>query len=209
MKDVIYNEYKAEKFLKKYLPVSKNQLVQNIDQIKFRKFPLYIKIISDQALHKSDIKGVRLVRDKEDLEKNFKELLQISKKRKLKLDGILVQEPTDGEFVIIGIKKDPVFGHVILFGLGGIFTEVLKDISIRKCPITKFDAEQMINELRAKDIFNGARHRKLNVDLLKRVLIKTSHIPLKHKKIKELDINPFVLNEKTGKVVDARIVFEE
>jgi len=206
---VVFNEYKAEKFLKKYIPVSKNQLVNSIEEIKLKTFPCYLKIISDQALHKSDIKGVRLVRDQKDLEKNFKELLVIAKRRKLKLDGILVQEATDGEMIIIGIKKDPAFGHVMLLGLGGIFTEVLKDISIRKCPVSRFDVDEMINELKSREIFMGTRGEKLNLNLLKRVLVKVSHIPLKHKKIVELDINPFVLNDKVGRVVDARIVFED
>lgn len=206
---MVFNEYKAEKFLKKYIPVSKNQLVNSIEEIKLKTFPCYLKIISDQALHKSDIKGVRLVRDQKDLEKNFKELLVIAKRRKLKLDGILVQEATDGEMIIIGIKKDPAFGHVMLLGLGGIFTEVLKDISIRKCPVSRFDVDEMINELKSREIFMGTRGEKLNLNLLKRVLVKVSHIPLKHKKIVELDINPFVLNDKVGRVVDARIVFED
>ncbi|MCH7648878.1 MAG: acetate--CoA ligase family protein, partial [Thaumarchaeota archaeon] len=68
---------------------------------------------------------------------------------------------------------------------------------------------EMINELRARKIFYGFRGRKLNLDLLKKTLIKVSQIPIKHKKIEELDINPFILNEKTGKVVDARIIFEK
>lgn len=169
--------------------------------------PLVLKIISDQALHKSDINGVRIIKREEDLQDEFNDLLKIAKRRLLKLDGILVQEFHEGEQLIIGIKKDPTFGHIILFGVGGIFTEVFEDTSIRKCPINKQDATEMINELRARKIFYGFRGRKLNLDLLKKTLIKVSQIPLKHKKIEELDINPFILNEKTGKVVDARIIF--
>ena len=119
----------------------------------------------------------------------------------------MVQKFVEGENLIIGIKKDEVFNHVILFGVGGIFTEIIDDISIRKCPINKHDAKEMIDELRARKIFYGFRGKKLNVELLKRILIKVSEIPNKHKDIEELDINPFILNEKDGKVVDARITF--
>jgi succinyl-CoA synthetase beta subunit len=205
-KQTIYNEYKAEKFLSKYLPVARNQLVKKGEDITIR-LPLVLKIISDQALHKSDIGGVRIVKREEDLQEEFNDLLKIAKRKLLKLDGILVQEFHEGDQLIIGVKKDPTFGHVILFGVGGVFTEIFEDTSIRKCPINRRDAQEMIDELKARKLFYGFRGRKLNLDLLKKALIKVSQIPLKHKKIEELDINPFMLNEKTGKVVDARIVF--
>ena len=209
MEKEVYTEYESEKLLRKYLPVAKNQLVQDISEIKLKKYPLALKIMSRQALHKSDIKGVRIVHNKEQLEKNFKDLIKISKKKKLELQGILVQEFKDGHQLLIGIKKDPVFNHVLVFGLGGIFVEVLKDISIRACPISEEDADSMINELKSKEILYGARGKKANIKLLKKVLMKVSKIPLKHKKILELDINPFILTEKKGFVVDARMVVEK
>ena len=208
MKKEVFTEYEAEKLLKKYLPVAKNQLVKNLKDIK-NKVPLVLKIISKQALHKSDINGVRIIKSKNDLEKNFNDLILISKRKKLKLDGILVQEFIEGHQLIIGIKKDPVFGHILLFGLGGIYTEILKDISIRTCPINENDAESMINDLKSKEILYGFRGKKSNVKLLKKILIRTSKIPLKYKKILELDINPLIINEKEAKVADARIVFEK
>jgi len=206
-KKEVYTGYKAEKLIGKFVKVSKNQLVKKSSEIKIKP-PLVLKIMSKDALHKSDIDGVRIIDKEEDIEPEFNDLLNIAKRRRIKLDGIMVQKFYDGEQLIIGIKKDPVFGHVILFGLGGIFTEVLEDTSIRKCPINKYDAKEMINELKASKIFHGFRGRKLNVALLRRTLIKVSEIPLKYKKIEELDINPFILNDKTGTVVDARIVFE-
>jgi len=207
LKEDVYTDYKAEKFLSKFVQVSKNQLVKNINQIKI-KAPLVLKIISPQAIHKTEIKGIRIVKTNEEIEKNFNELLSISKRKKLKLDGIMVQQFYEGEQLIIGINKDSVFGHVILFGLGGIFTEVLDDTSIRKCPINLKDAQEMIDELKASKIFQGFRGKKLNIEILKRTLVKISQIPQRHKKIKELDINPFILNDKSGRVVDARIVFQ-
>jgi len=207
-KKEVYTGFKAEKLLSKFVPVSKSQLVKKFEDIRIKP-PLVLKIISFQAIHKSDIKGVRIVNSKEDVEPNFKDLLSIAKRKRLKIDGIMVQKFYEGEQLIIGIKKDPTFGHVILFGLGGIFTELLEDTSIRKCPINKHDAQEMIDELRSRKLFYGFRGKKLNTTLLKRTLIKVSEIPKKHKKIQELDINPFILNEKIGIVVDARIVFGE
>jgi len=204
---VIYTDYEAEKFLSKYVQTAENQLVRKYEEIKL-KIPLVLKIISPQALHKTEIDGVRIVKSQEELEPAFHELLDIAKKKRIKLDGIMVQKYVEGTQLIIGINKDPVFGHIILFGVGGIFTELFEDTSIRKCPIDKNDAQEMIDELRAKKLFYGFRGKTLNRELLKKTLIKISEIPGKNKKIVEMDINPYILSEKHGFVVDARIVFE-
>ena len=203
----IYTEYKAEELLKKYVPIAKNQLVNDIKQIKLKKYPLVLKIISQQALHKTDIGGVIVVNSKDELEKKFNKLIQISKKNKIKLEGILVQEFIDGYQLIVGIKKDPVFNHVILLGAGGIYTKILKDISIRACPITVEDANSMIEDLKTKDILYCARGEKANISKLKRVLVNISKLPSKYKNIEELDINPLIVNKNTVLVVDARIIF--
>lgn len=208
MKQEILTEFEAEKILKDYLPVAKNQLVKTFKEIKIKP-PLVLKIISKQALHKTDIDGVKIVKSKEEIEKSFGNLIKIAKKKKLKLDGILVQQYHEGHEVILGVKKDSVFNHIILLGAGGIYTEILKDISIRVCPITINDAESMIEELKTRDILYGRRGKKANIELLKRLLVKTSQIPQKYKKLKELDINPLIINEKNAYVVDARIILEE
>jgi len=201
----VFTDYEAERFLSKHLPVAKNQLVQNVSQIKIN-LPFVLKIISKDALHKSEIHGVRIIQHQSEVEENFQDLLRIAKEKKLRLDGILVQEYSKGIETIIGIKNDEVFGHVLLFGLGGIYTEVLEDIAIRKCPITYGDAGEMVDELRARKIFYGFRGEKVNLQFLKRILVKASEIPGRYKQVQELDINPFMLVEHSGKVVDARMV---
>jgi len=211
MKKGIYTEADTEKFLKKFIPVAKHRLCVTDKDVEESArefgFPLVLKIISKDALHKSDIGGVRIVNYRLDLEKEFKELTNIIKKYKIKADGILVQEFVEGESVLIGLKKDEVFGHAIVLGIGGIYTEYLKDVSFRICPVTKKDVTEMIDELKMKSLLFGVRGRKsVNLDLLKDVVIKVSKIPLKHKEIKELDINPFVIDHNIGKVVDARMV---
>ncbi len=207
MKQEVLTEYKAEQFLKKFLPVAKSQLVQKIEQIKI-KVPLVLKLSSPQLLHKTESDAVRIVKNQHDLPIQFTQLQELARKKKIRLAGILVQEFCPGTELIIGIKKDAVFNHVLVFGIGGIFTEILKDTSTRKCPITQTDASEMIEELRSSKLFHGARGIQLNVPFLVKTLIKASQIPLKHPSIKELDINPFMLNKVNGSVVDARIVFE-
>jgi succinyl-CoA synthetase beta subunit len=210
---IIYTEEKAERFLSRYVPVARNALAkkqaQAVATAKKLGFPLVLKLISPKALHKTEVKGVRIVNNSEELKKEYDDLCKTAKKKKLPLAGILVQEFVKGEEVLIGIKYDNTFGHVIAFGVGGKYTELLKDVSFRICPITEEDAQSMIDGLRMRQLLYGVRGSKpVNIKLLKQVMVKVSKIPLKNKKIMELDINPFIINDKTGKVVDARIVMK-
>ena len=211
MKKGVYTEEAAEDFLRSYVPVAKHFLIDSLEGLersaKKLGFPLVLKIISPDALHKSDIQGVHFAKDFEELAQSYEALLAIVERRKLRFQGILVQEYIEGSYVLIGLKKDPVFGHVLVFGIGGIYTELLKDISFRICPITLEDADAMIQELKMKDLLFGFRGSKtVNIALLKKTLVSVSRIPLKHTDIQEMDINPFVINHKAGYVVDARIV---
>lgn len=206
-------EPKAEQLLSEYLQIAKSILTKDIKKAeafaKKTKYPVMLKIISPDALHKTEIKGIRKADSKEELEKQFQKLINTAKKKKLKLEGILIQEHIEGAETIIGLKKDETFGHVILFGTGGIFVELLKDVSFRICPITEKDAEDMINELKTKKLLYGFRGRKkVNIKHLKKTLVTASKIPQKYPGIKELDINPYIINDKTGKVADARIILE-
>ncbi|MFC1728311.1 acetate--CoA ligase family protein [Nanoarchaeota archaeon] len=202
-------QVESDKLIRSYAPLARSLLTNNVSEaLRFSdNFPLVLKIISPDAIHKTDICGVTIVNSKEGLEKSYSELVENSKKRGLKLNGILVQEFVKGQELIIGLKNDQTFGHVILLGIGGVLVEVLDDVSFRVCPITEDDAESMINDLKAKDVLLKPRdHKKINLGLLKKTLVSVSKIPSKHKNIEELDINPFVLNDKEGKVADARIV---
>ena len=207
MKTEVLDLHKSQQLISKFINVPKSQIIHSIKELTL-KAPLVLKIISPDALHKSEIRGVRIVKNKEELKENFNGLLKISKKLKLKLEGILVQDYFEGQNFIIGIKKDETFNHVLLFGIGGIYTEIIKDFSIRKCPIDFKEAQSMMDELKAKEIFHGFRKIKLNTKLLKKVLVKVSNIPRKHPDIKELDINPFILDSKKGCVVDSRMIIQ-
>ena len=207
----ILAEYEAELFLKKYVPVAQSFLAKDFSEAskaaRKLRFPVVLKIISKDALHKTEIGGVKIVRDLDDLKKSFSDLVNISRKRKMTLEGILIQEHVNGIETIIGIKNDSTFGHVIMFGTGGTAVELLKDVSFRVCPITDKDAQSMIDDLKMKQLLYGFRGKKTNIKLLKKTLVEVSKIPHENKNLQELDINPFIINEKSGKVADARISF--
>ena len=202
----IYNEFKAEQFLSKYLRINDNILTKNINEAldfaKNHKFPFAIKIISDQALHKSLINGVRFVNNKEELDFNYKDLLKTAKNKKLKLDGILIQSYIKGKELIMGGKRNNIFGAVVLFGRGGILAEELKDFSLRICPVNENDAMEMIKETKVYEILKDDKNLKQIINSI----LKINEIMIKHPEILELDINPLIVNEKGTFAVDARML---
>ena len=205
MKKEVLDAHESNRFIAKFISVPDSQLVKKASDITI-KVPLVLKIVSEQAIHKTEIGVVRVVQHTTEISENFNELISIAKKNKIAIKGIMAQEFISGQQIIIGLKKDETFGHVIAVGLGGIFTELFKDVSIRKCPIDKFEAQGMINNLKSHKLFEGFRNIHLNTDLLNETLVTISQISQKNKNIQEMDINPFILNEKEGKAVDVRII---
>jgi len=205
----VLTAYKAEKLLSRYVRVSKSILTKDAEKaLDFATYPSALKIISDKALHKTEIKGVRIVHNRQDLLAQFSELMNLVLKKNIPIEGILVQRFEEGSEVFVGIKKDPTFGHVIGLGVGGILVEELKDVQWRTCPITKNDAESMLENLKFKNIVKGVRGNHGNIKELFKTLIKLSYFPKKHPHLQEMDINPLILNHKYATVVDARMVFE-
>lgn len=209
----IYNEYKAEEFLKKYLPITQRILTKDINTgLKFcsqYKYPIALKIISDQALHKTDIKGVRVAYTDDDAKKEFDSLMKLSKKLKLKIDGILFQKYRIGREIIIGGKKDNVFGQTILVGSGGIYAELIRDVSVRVCPISEKDANEMINETKVSKLLGKYRGEEpVDKRLLINIILKVNKMLSENQNIIELDINPLIINEEGAFVVDARMFLE-
>ncbi len=202
----VLNAADSENLVSKFVGVPKSQTVKSFEEIKI-KAPLVLKILSPNAVHKTEVNGVKVVMYQDSVKPAFDALMQEVQKHKLQLDGIFVQEFVHGIETIAGLKKDPVFGHMILFGLGGIFTEVIADTSTRKCPISLNDAEEMIMELKSSKIFfDGFRGMKVDLNDLKNSLVRISKIPQSHKDIEELDINPFTLTGKGSFAVDVRAV---
>lgn len=194
----------AAEFVKGIAPVAKHVVVRNPDEAKHFAdktwYPVVLKALSPKIIHKTEANAVQVVHGIKELDAAFAALKKLA-------PDILVQEFVKGSEFIIGLKKDPTFGHVVLAGVGGIYVEVYKDVSFRACPITAKDAEQMLDDLKGKAIFT-ARGRKLRKEALIEALVKLSKLPEKQPKIAELDINPFILNEQEGKIVDARVILE-
>ncbi len=207
----VYAEKRAEDFLRSKLPIAKSKLTKTLKQAfeysKKLKYPIVLKLSSDKLLHKSDIGAVKIVNNIKGLETEYDNLLNLAKSRKIRINGIMVQESQKGHETIIGAKRDPTFGPVIIFGAGGIYTELIKDTSIRICPVTKEEALKMIDETNFSKILHGYRGEKSNIDSLANIIVKVSNIMMKNKKIQELDLNPVFVNPLRAVVADARIIF--
>ena len=205
----VVTAYHAEQMLKSYVQTSDSILSQSVDDaLEFATYPCVLKIVSQKALHKTEVKAVRIVHNKEGLEREYMNLLRLGIQKKLHMEGILVQKFEKGSEVFIGIKNDPVFGHVIGLGVGGTLVEELKDVQWRVCPISDKDANSMIENLTFKNLVKGFRGTHNNVKALKKTLLKLSTFPKKYANLEEMDINPLILNEDDATVVDARIILK-
>lgn len=199
------------------IPVTKFELAKNeAEAVEFAEeigYPVVLKIVSSDVIHKSDVGGVVInLKDARDVQNAYKQIMDNVKehKPKAKIIGILVQEmaPSSTE-VIVGATKDPQFGPAIMFGLGGIFVEVLKDVTFRIAPITEDEAREMITEVRAYPLLKGYRNMPpADIDAIVKILLNTSRLVTEHEEIKELDLNPIMVYEKGAKTVDARIILE-
>ncbi len=201
------NEYEAKKMLASYgIKVPKGELVKNIEDIASikLKYPLVAKVSSDKILHKTDVGGVILgINNREELGAAVKNLLE-------KFDEpVLVEEMLEGGIeVIIGVTKDPTFGHAIMFGLGGIFTEVFRDVTFRVLPINRMDAQWMLGEIKGRKLLEGYRGMKVDREALIDLLLRVSKFVEENPKIEGMDLNPVLLMEKGYAVLDAKIIME-
>ena len=189
---------------------SENEAENIAEQIGF---PIVLKIVSQDIIHKSDAGGVIVnLKTKDEVRAAYNKILENVRKFKpdAKIVGILVQEmaPSSTE-IIIGSIKDPQFGPTIMFGLGGIFVELLKDVTFKVAPITAQEAAEMIVQVRAYPLLNGYRNNPAaDVKAIVDVLLSVSKLVVDHPEIKELDLNPVMAYAQGTKTVDARIILE-
>jgi acyl-CoA synthetase (NDP forming) len=199
------------------IPVTKFRVAKSekeaVDFAEEMGYPIVLKVVSPDIIHKSDVGGVLVdLKYAKDIQKAYKQILQNVRKHKAdaRIVGVLVQEmaPPSTE-VIVGAIKDPQFGPALMFGLGGIFVEVLKDVTFRVAPITESEALEMITEVKAYPLLKGYRNLPpADVEAIVRILMNTSQLVMEHQEIKELDLNPIMVYEKGAKTVDARIILE-
>lgn len=170
------------------------------------RYPLVLKICSPRFIHKTDVGGVRLnIKDKNELFDAYQEMT-----RKFKNENFLVEEmEKQGLEVIVGLVDDLTFGLTIMFGLGGIFTELFRDVTFRIVPIDRYDAERMLTDLKSRNVFAGFRGIKVNRDALVELLLKVSKLARDFDGyLKELDLNPVFARERDAVVIDARMILK-
>jgi acyl-CoA synthetase (NDP forming) len=212
----ILTEHGAKKVLSKYgIQVTQGSIAKNADEASRIAssigFPVAMKISSPDISHKSDVGGVVLNVRNEDVKDAFSDMISRVKKAVpgANIEGVLVQQMApSGHEVIVGLKKDAQFGHALMFGLGGIFVEVYRDVTFRVVPIRKREAFEMISEIKGYAILKGIRGRKsADIDSIVDVLISVSSMAMTENII-ELDINPLIVNESGAFAVDARAMIE-
>lgn len=173
--------------------------------------PMAMKIVSKDILHKSEVGGVRLkISGEADLRRNFRTIRQNARAYEpdVQIHGVLVSPMAQsGVEVIIGVIHDPMFGPVMMFGLGGIFVEILQDVSFRALPMSEADAFEMIDEIKSRKILEGARGTSpVDKAALVNLIMKVSQLALAHPEINEIDLNPVILRDDGYDVVDARMI---
>lgn len=200
-------EHEVKQLLKDIdIPTTDFQYFTEYSQIDFSRlqFPVALKICSPNILHKTDVGGVILgLRDKEELRNAVDDL-----KRRFPKEGMLVEPMYKGTIeVIIGLINDATFGLTIMFGVGGIYTEVYKDVTFRIVPIERADAEEMITEIKAAPILAGARKVRIDREKLIDIMLKTSSFAERNSDIiDQMDLNPVFLTEDSARAIDAKLI---
>lgn len=181
--------------------------------MKAMKVPVVVKVVSPDILHKSDAGGVKVnLQSAAAVQDAIRAMAAAPLIKAAKVEGYLIEEMAPaGQEIVVGGLRDPQFGPLVMVGLGGIFVEVLADVSFRICPITRLDAEEMLTELKGAAILRGARGRKpVAVDAIVDVLLKVGGehgLLMRHADdIKEADINPLIVSDTGAVAVDARFI---
>jgi len=178
-------------------------------------YPVVMKMTSKTTSHKTDVGGVRVnIGSAEALRAEYRDLVAKLDERGLLdgLEGVIIQEMVKSKRELVtGIATDPQMGPMIMFGLGGVFVEVLKDVAFRIAPLTDIDAQELIRSVKAVKLLEGARGMiPAQMDKVEDTLLRISQLADQHRFVKELDINPLMVSDKDGEpiAVDARIAID-
>ncbi len=202
-------ENEVKDLLKKFgIKTTNYKLINEIGDLEKLglKFPVALKVCSSEILHKTDVGGVRLdIQDMDELKTVFKDF-----RKKFPRDSFLVDEMVEkGVEIIIGLVQDPTFGLSIMCGIGGIFTELYQDVSFRVVPIERYDAEEMIEEIKGKKLLEGFRNIPANKKLVVDLLMKVSKIGEElMSRIDQMDLNPVFVYGNSYCVVDAKLILK-
>ncbi len=214
----ILTEFESKRILKQVgIPVVETKLAKTqkeaVSLSKNLGFPVALKIASPEVIHKSDSGGVKLALNHAAAVRTaYSEILENVRQQYpgAAIHGVSVQKMArPGTEVIVGTSKDPQFGPVIMFGLGGIFVEVFKDVSFRIIPVDQRDAQQMIKEIKGYPLLQGVRGKEAaSIPALVEIILKISNLIEKNPQIKELELNPIFAYRDRALAVDARIILE-
>lgn len=200
------------------IPATRTSLATTRDEAQRQAdemgYPVVLKIVSPDIAHKSDVGGVRLnLQDAEEVGAAFDAIVSSARAAQpgARIDGVSVQQmAAPGTEVIVGMTTDPQFGPVMMFGLGGIMVEVLKDVSFRLVPLERKDAEDMIMEIKGRPVLEGVRGQPpANLDALTGLILQVSQFIEANPDVRELDLNPVLASPSGAIAVDARIVIAE
>jgi len=215
----IITEEVAKSILKSYgIKVPGYALVNSADQAakaaKKLGFPLVMKVVSPQILHKTDVGGVKVGLDNvNDVKKTFNDMYKrLSKKKGVQLKGILLEKMVPkGTELIVGLQNDPQFGPVIMVGIGGVLTEVFRDVAFRMLPITTSDVKSMLDELKGSKMLKGFRGSEpIDINMLSKALVQIGKLGVDNAShFDSVDFNPIVVYPKSYAVVDAKIILRK
>lgn len=175
-------------------------------------YPVALKINSRDIIHKTDYGLVKTgLRYPHEVEKAFREIMANARRHcpKARVEGVIVQPCVEGYETIIGGSRDPQFGPFLMFGLGGIWVEAMKDVSFRVCPVSRAHAREMVEEIRGYTVLKGFRHSpRGDINSLVDAILKCSRLMLRNPRIRELDINPLFVRPRGRGVtaVDFRVI---
>lgn len=212
-------EYEAEEVARHYrIRVPESGLAQSEKQaLEFAKkigYPLVMKIVSEDILHKSDVGGVRTdINSQKDVSSSYKEILRNAKKsnRKARIEGVLIQKsaPKNYEFVV-GATRDPQFGPTVMFGLGGIYVELFKDVAFRLAPISEQESLEMMKDTKAYKLLTGFRGSKpLDTQAVAGTIRAVGELMIHEPQVESVDINPLFVYPKGALAVDVRIMLQQ
>jgi len=192
-------------------------VVKDISEGKeiFKKIsaPVVMKLVSPDIIHKTEAGGVKVgIKTEEEFENAYKEIIKSAReyKKDARIEGIQIQQYIEGGVeVIVGVNRDVQFGHLIMFGLGGIYVELFKDVSFSLAPVTEKEVEEMINQVKASRLFKGFRNiPPADTEKIKETILRISQLVSDFPEIKEMDINPLIVKEKEVVAVDVRFGFD-
>ncbi|UCE54187.1 MAG: acetate--CoA ligase family protein [Desulfobacterales bacterium] len=207
------SEYESKLLLAEYgIPITREGIVSTAeDAVKKAAeigYPVVLKGSGEAISHKTEMNLISLnLKDEEDVRQAFKEL---TTNPKAEVKEVLVQQMIKGDReLMVGLTRDSQFGPCVMYGLGGIFTEILEDVAFRVAPLTRWDAMDMMNDIKGKKILEAFRGKPaVDREALADILLAVGQIGLDHDKVHEIDINPLKLIDGKPVAVDALVVFE-